>query len=131
MSKEKLYSEDHIWVLYEDNIAVIGLSDYAQKQLGTLAFINLLEVGEKYQIGDVFGDVESIKTVSDLICPVDGEVVEVNESLIDNPSSRCYELINLTLRIHILVFSNHNGMSILPQIHNDFIFIQRIYQHLF
>lgn len=87
MSKEKLYSEDHIWVLYEDNIAVIGLSDYAQKQLGTLAFINLPEVGEKYQAGDVFGDVESIKTVSDLICPVDGEVVEVNESLIDNPEN--------------------------------------------
>ena len=87
MSKVKWYSERHIWVLLENDMAMIGLSTYAQKQLGAIAFINLPDIGEIFHEGEVLGDVESIKTVSDLISPLDGEVIEVNEQMVDNPES--------------------------------------------
>lgn len=87
MEVKKLFSKNHIWVLPIGDTVRLGVSDHAQKKLGNIMFLNLLDVGEKVLIGQRFGDVESIKTVSDLISPVDGKVIAVNEGLIDEPES--------------------------------------------
>lgn len=83
------YAESHEWVKVEGEIAVIGISDYAQHALGDIVYVDLPEVGDEISAGDVFGAVESVKAASDLICPVSGEIVEINEALEDSP-----ELIN-------------------------------------
>ncbi|MDO4564313.1 MAG: glycine cleavage system protein GcvH [Clostridia bacterium] len=81
------YAKSHEWVkLNEDETASIGLSDYAQKELGDLVFVNLPMVGDELVAGAVFGDVESVKAVSDVYSPVSGEVTEINEELLDNPA---------------------------------------------
>lgn len=82
---ELLYSKTHEWVKEEDGVAVIGISDYAQDALGDLVFINLPEVGDEVVAGEAFGDVESVKAVSDLVCPVSGTVCAINEELLDSP----------------------------------------------
>lgn len=84
-----LYSESHEWVKVEGNVAVIGISDYAQHSLGDLSYVDLPEVDDEVTAGEDFGAVESVKAASDLICPVSGTVVEVNEELEDAP-----ELLN-------------------------------------
>ena len=84
-----LYSKTHEWVLEEDGVATIGISDYAQDALGDLVFVNLPQEGDEVVAGEAFGDVESVKAVSDLICPVSGVVCAVNEELLDAP-----ELLN-------------------------------------
>ena len=90
---ELKYSKSHEWVKTEDGVAVIGISDYAQDALGDLVFVNLPEVGDSVTAGEAFGDVESVKAVSDLICPVSGTVCAINEELVDSPellNSDCY-----------------------------------------
>ena len=82
---ELLYSKTHEWVKEEDGVVVIGISDFAQDALGDLVFINLPEVGDEVVAGEAFGDVESVKAVSDLVCPVSGTVLAVNEELLDSP----------------------------------------------
>lgn len=84
---ELRYSKDHEWLQMEDGVAVIGISDFAQDALGDVVFINLPEVGDEVVAGESFGDVESVKAVSDLISPVSGVVCEVNEDLIDSPEN--------------------------------------------
>ena len=84
---ERLFSKDHIWILADEGTATIGITDYAQEKLGSIMFLNLPEVGDGISTGERFGDVESIKTVSDLISPVDGEVLKVNEDLVDEPDA--------------------------------------------
>ena len=79
------YSEDHEWVQVEGDIAIVGISDYAQEALGDVVFVELPEVGDSVETGAPFGVVESVKAVSDLLAPVTGEVVEINEELPDNP----------------------------------------------
>jgi glycine cleavage system H protein len=83
------YSKDHEWLNMEDEIAIIGITDFAQPELGDVVFINLPEVGDEVTAGDPFGDVESVKAVSDLVSPVTGTVAEINEELLDSP-----ELLN-------------------------------------
>ena len=80
-----LYSKTHEWVKEEDGVVVIGISDFAQDALGDLVFINLPEVGDEVVAGEAFGDVESVKAVSDLVCPVSGTVCAINEELLDSP----------------------------------------------
>lgn len=80
-----LYSKHHIWVRMEGDKAFLGITDYAQEKLGSIMFVNLPDPGEELVRGERFGDIESIKTVSDLIAPVNGEVTGVNEELIDSP----------------------------------------------
>lgn len=87
MSKELKYSKNHLCICIENNTAAIGLSEHAVKQLGAIAFINLPDRGEVFQQGEVFGDVESIKTVSDLVFPVCGEIADVNDEILDNPEN--------------------------------------------
>lgn len=86
---ELKYSKSHEWVKMEGDIAVIGISDFAQDALGDVVFINLPEEGDDVTAGETFGDVESVKAVSDLISPVTGAVCAVNEELLDAP-----ELLN-------------------------------------
>lgn len=81
------YSKSHEWVKYEDGVAVIGISDFAQDALGDVVFVNLPAVGDEVTAGESFGDVESVKAVSDLISPVSGVVCEINEDLEDSPES--------------------------------------------
>ncbi len=90
---ELKYSKSHEWVKYEDGVAYIGISDFAQDALGDVVFVNLPAVGDEVTAGDAFGDVESVKAVSDLISPVTGVVCEVNEELEDAPellNENCY-----------------------------------------
>jgi len=81
------YTKDHEWMKMEGDIAVIGISDFAQDALGDIVFINLPEVGDTVTAGESFGDVESVKAVSDVNSPVTGVVVEVNEDLADSPEA--------------------------------------------
>ena len=76
-----LYSESHEWLLIESHIATIGITDFAQTELGDIVFAELPEVGENIERGATFGTLEAVKTVADLIAPAAGEVVEVNEDL--------------------------------------------------
>jgi glycine cleavage system H protein len=83
---EKLsYSKTHEWVLISGDTARIGMTDYAQDAMGSLVFVNLPEVGDDVAAGESFGDVESVKTVSDVNSPVSGKVSAVNEELLDAP----------------------------------------------
>ena len=81
------YTKSHEWVKYEDGVAVIGISDFAQDALGDVVFVNLPQVGDEVTAGESFGDVESVKAVSDLISPVSGVVCEINEELDDSPEN--------------------------------------------
>ena len=83
------YSESHEYVKIEGDCAVVGITDFAQEQLGNVVYVDVPEVGDEVTAGKTFGAVESTKAASDLVCPVSGEVVEVNEALEDEP-----ELVN-------------------------------------
>ncbi len=82
---ELQYSKSHEWIRTEDGVAVIGISDFAQDALGDVVFVNLPQEGDETTAGEAFGDVESVKAVSDLVCPVTGTVCAVNEDLLDSP----------------------------------------------
>ncbi|HMM17560.1 MAG TPA: glycine cleavage system protein GcvH [Petrimonas sp.] len=83
------YSSDHEWVKVDGNEAYIGISDFAQSELGEIVFVDITTEGEKVDKGAVFGSIEAVKTVSDLLMPITGEVLEVNPKLDDQP-----ELVN-------------------------------------
>ena len=83
--KELKYTKTHEWVLFSEDGAAIGITDYAQDQLGDLVFVNLPEPGDPVTAGESFADVESVKAVSDVMSPVTGEVAEINETLADEP----------------------------------------------
>ncbi len=86
---ELKYTKDHEWIRIEGNIAVIGITDFAQGELGDIVFVDVDTVDDELNSGDVFGSVEAVKTVSDLYLPLSGTVVEFNEELEDQP-----ELLN-------------------------------------
>ena len=81
------YAEDHEWVKMGGDQARIGISDYAQDQLGDIVFVDLPQVGDHFNKGDEFGTVESVKAVSELYMPIGGEVIAVNETLADAPEN--------------------------------------------
>ncbi|MGI9590216.1 MAG: glycine cleavage system protein GcvH [Myxococcota bacterium] len=81
------YSLEDEWVRQEDGRAVVGITDYAQDQLGDIVFVELPEVGASFAKGESFGVVESVKAVSDLYAPISGEIVEINETLANNPEA--------------------------------------------
>jgi glycine cleavage system H protein len=83
------FTEEHEWVKVDGDIAVVGITDYAQKELGDVVYVELPPVGESYQQGDACSNIESVKAVSDIYAPVSGEITEVNEVLEDKP-----ELVN-------------------------------------
>ena len=86
---DRKYADSHEWVKVDGDIATIGISDYAQHALGNIVYVDMPESGDEVSQGDDFGAVESVKAASDLISPISGEVIEVNEELVDKP-----ELIN-------------------------------------
>ncbi|MCQ2112219.1 MAG: glycine cleavage system protein GcvH [Bacteroidaceae bacterium] len=84
-----LYSKSHEWVKVEDGIAIIGVSDFAQKEMGDITYVDVPDVDDEFEKEEEFGALESVKASSDLYCPVSGVVVEVNEEVVDQP-----ELVN-------------------------------------
>ena len=91
LPKDLRYSKEHEWVKDEDGKVRIGITEFAQDELGDIVFVELPEVGDELELDEPFGSVESVKTVSELYAPVSGKVVEVNEELEDSP-----ELVNET-----------------------------------
>nr|WP_320060019.1 glycine cleavage system protein GcvH [uncultured Bacteroides sp.] len=87
--EELKYTKEHEWIRLDGDVAYIGITDYAQEQLGDIVFVDVPSVGEKLEAGEVFGTIEVVKTISDLFLPVAGEVVEQNETLEEKP-----ELVN-------------------------------------
>jgi glycine cleavage system H protein len=83
------YTENHEWVLLEDDSAIVGITDYAQSELGDIVYVEIDLLGQLLGVGDVFGSVEAVKTVSDLFMPISGKVASLNEKLENNP-----ELVN-------------------------------------
>ncbi len=81
------YTKEHEWVRVEDDLVIIGITDYAQDALGEIVYIELPSEGDEVTKGEPFGAVESTKSVSDLYAPISGEVVEVNEALLDSPEA--------------------------------------------
>jgi|SRR5690606_134060 glycine cleavage system H protein len=80
------YTKDHEWIKMEgDGIALVGITDFAQRELGDIVFVDINTVGSELKANDIFGTVEAVKTVSDLYLPIDGTVLEVNSSLEGNP----------------------------------------------
>ena len=84
-----LYTKEHEWIKIEDNTATIGITDYAQSELGDIVFLEFPNIGDKFEQNDIFGTIEAVKTLADLYIPVGGEIVENNDELDSNP-----ELIN-------------------------------------
>ncbi|WP_096202510.1 glycine cleavage system protein GcvH [Bacillus sp. FJAT-45350] len=85
LPKELKYSEEHEWVKTEGDKVRIGITDFAQSELGDIVFVELPEVGDEIEADEPFGSVESVKTVSELYAPISGKVVEINEDLDDSP----------------------------------------------
>ncbi len=79
------YTATHTWAKLDGEIAIVGITDYAQEQLGEVVYLDLPQVGDELTAGEVMGSVESVKSISDLYCPVSGKVIEVNEPLLDEP----------------------------------------------
>lgn len=86
---EYLYSKEHEWVRVEDDVCVLGITEFAQQELGEVVYVDLPEVGAVFNAGDEIGTIESVKAVAEVYTPVAGEVVEINESVSDDP-----ELLN-------------------------------------
>ncbi len=84
---ELRYTKDHEWIRLEGDIATIGITDYAQQELGDIFYVEVETIGKSLKAGDVFGTVEAVKTVSDLFLPVDGTITELNAALANSPES--------------------------------------------
>lgn len=82
---DRRYTKEHEWVKIEDGIAVVGITDYAQEQLGDVVYVELPAVGARVTQHEPFGVIESVKTASDLFAPLSGEVIEVNQSVVEEP----------------------------------------------
>ena len=82
-----LYTKEHEWISMEDNAVKVGITDFAQSQLGDIIFLELPEVGDQIVAGESFGEIEAVKTVSELYAPIDGTILEVNEDLEDSPDN--------------------------------------------
>ena len=80
-----LYTKQHEWVKVKGDTATVGITDYAQKELGDVVFVELPKVGDTFDTNEPFGNVESVKAVSEVFCPVAGEVLEVNQDLVSSP----------------------------------------------
>lgn len=87
--EELKYSKDHEWVRFEGDVAFIGITDYAQSELGEIVYVDITTEGETVEKEEIFGSIEAVKTVSDLFMPISGEILEVNPEIEDQP-----ELVN-------------------------------------
>lgn len=87
LPSELKYTSDHEWIRIEGNTATVGVTDFAQSELGDIVFVDINTVGNELKSGDIFGTVEAVKTVSDLFLPMDGTITEVNPNLEANPEA--------------------------------------------
>lgn len=87
VQQDRKYTTSHEWALRQDDLVVVGVSDYAQHELGDVVYVDLPEPGERFAKGEVFGACESVKAVADLNLPVSGEIVEINTALVDAPET--------------------------------------------
>ncbi len=85
--EENLYTKDHEWVQVQGEVATVGITDYAQHELGDVVYVDLPEVGDTFEANEPFGSVESVKAVSEIFCPIGGEVIEVNTKLEETPET--------------------------------------------
>jgi len=81
------YTKDHEWIKMDGNVATIGITDYAQRELGDIVYVEVETIGKSLKAGEIFGTVEAVKTVSDLFLPVDGTITELNAALANSPES--------------------------------------------
>ena len=102
------YTKDHEWIKFDDDLATIGITDFAQGELGDIVYIEIETLNENLNAEDVFGSVEAVKTVSDLFMPISGEVIEINEALEDKP-----EIVNedpygsgWMVKVNVIIQSN-------------------------
>ena len=86
---DRKYTKDHEWAKLDEDLVVMGITDYAQEQLGDIVYVELPQPGDTVEVGQSFGIIESVKAASDLFAPIDGEVMAINEELVDRP-----ELVN-------------------------------------
>jgi glycine cleavage system H protein len=84
---DRSYSKDHEWVVIDGDVATVGITHFAQDQLGEVVYVDLPSVGDSVTAGDPFGEIESVKSVSELYAPLSGEIIEVNDSLDDSPET--------------------------------------------
>ena len=119
--KDLMYTNDHEWAKFEDNIVTIGITDFAQGELGDIIFVELPEVGQTVEKDEAFGTIEAVKTVSDLLSPVSGKVVEINNEIEDSPefaNEDCYgkgwfvkiELDDLSAKDELLSAEDYQGI---------------------
>jgi glycine cleavage system H protein len=86
---DRKYTQEHEWVMVEDGVGTVGVTDFAASELGDIVFVELPETGSEFDQGETVGTIESVKAVADLYIPVSGEIVEINEAVVDGP-----ELVN-------------------------------------
>tara|TARA_B100000519_G_scaffold174863_1_gene163064 strand:+ start:471 stop:848 length:378 start_codon:yes stop_codon:yes gene_type:complete len=80
-----LYTKEHEWIEFKDDLAIVGITDYAQSQLGDVIFVEFPEIGANLDIGSSFGEIEAVKTVSDLFAPISGNIISINDEIEDTP----------------------------------------------
>ena len=119
--KDLMYTSDHEWVKFDNNVVTIGITDFAQGELGDIIFVELPEVGKEIEKDEAFGTIEAVKTVSDLVSPVTGKVVEINNEIEDSPelvNEDCYgkgwfvkiELDDLSAKDELLSAEDYQGI---------------------
>ncbi len=109
-----LYTKDHEWIKIENGIATVGITDYAQGELGDIIFIELPEVGDSVQEEDSIGTIEAVKTVADIYSPMNGEILEVNINLEDNPDSLNTDPYDSGWIIKLNNFTNNDDNYLTP-----------------
>ena len=109
-----LYTKDHEWIKIENGIATVGITDYAQGELGDIIFIELPEIGDSVQAEDTIGTIEAVKTVADIYSPMNGEVSEVNVNLEDNPDSINTDPYDSGWIIKLNNFTNNDDNHLTP-----------------
>lgn len=82
---DRKYTQEHEWVMVEDGVGTVGVTDFAASELGDIVFVELPEIGSEFDQGETVGTIESVKAVADLFIPVSGEIVEINEAVVDGP----------------------------------------------
>mgnify|MGYP003947792667 CR=1 FL=1 len=104
--EDLFYTKDHEWILIKDNIATIGVTDYAQSELGDIIFLEFPEIGIKCEPGDTIGTIEAVKTVADLYSPIKGKISEINIELENNPETINSDPYNAGWIVKLMPFSD-------------------------
>ena len=100
------YTKDHEWISIEGNVATVGITDFAQGELGDIVYVEIEKIGENFSKEEVFGTVEAVKTVSDLFMPLTGEIIDINETLNEKP-----ELVNEKISEGIISKISNNSFT--------------------